>query len=153
MTGMEPFRAEHPPFDWLVLTAANARQAAAYDEQLRERFGRDGSGAGACRARRAFAMADACDARIGSGAATVLALAEVARRMLREGRAGSLAELFRDERVLILHSGGDSRRLPMYAVEGKIFAPIPRSAEGGARAGVLDLLIDDLASLAPRAGG
>lgn len=161
VTGMEPFRAEHHPFDWLVLTAANARQAAAYEGQLRDRFGRDGSGAGADRVGRAFAMADACDARIGSGAATVLALAEVARRMLRARRARSLAELFRDERVLILHSGGDSRRLPMYAVEGKIFAPIPRSTERGARAGardlriggLIDLLVDDLASLAPRAGG
>ena len=150
---MGPFRADHASFDWLVLTAANARQAAAYEEELRDRFGRDGSMAGGDRVAHAFAMADARDARIGSGAATVLALAEVARRLLRARRARSLAELFRDERVLILHSGGDSRRLPMHAVEGKIFAPIPRSAEGGACAGVLDLLIDDLASLAPRAGG
>ena len=140
-------------FDWLVLTAANTRQAAAYEGQLRDRFGGDRGVSGGDRVGRAFAIADARDARIGSGAATVLALAEVARRLLHAKRARSLAELFRDERILILHSGGDSRRLPMYAVEGKIFAPIPRSTGGGACAGVLDLLIDDLASLAPRAGG
>ncbi|MFM7261400.1 MAG: L-fucokinase, partial [bacterium] len=145
--------AGRPSFDWLVLTAANARQAAAYEGQLRERFGGDESVRGGDRVGRAFAIADARDARIGSGAATVLALAEVARRVLRTRRARSLSEVFAGERVLILHSGGDSRRLPMYAVEGKIFAPIPRSVGGGACASVLDLLIDDLSSLTPRAGG
>jgi fucokinase len=136
-------------FGWLVLTAANARQAAAYDAQLAPRVGR-GSLAGC---RGAFAVADARDARIGSGAATVLALAEVARRILRVKRARTVQELFAGERVLVLHSGGDSRRLPMYAVEGKLFAPIPRIARGGGCAKVFDLLLDDLAVLAPRAGG
>ena len=27
--------------------------------------------------------------------------------------------------VAIIHSGGDSRRLPAYAAEGKIFVPMP----------------------------
>ena len=136
-------------FGWLVLTAANARQAAAYDAQLASRAGR-GPFAGV---RGAFAVADARDARIGSGAATVLALAEVARRILRAKRARTLAEAFAGERVLVLHSGGDSRRLPMYAVEGKLFAPVPRVARGGVCAKVFDLVLDDLAALPPRAGG
>jgi fucokinase len=136
-------------FGWLVLTAANARQAAAYDAQLASRAGR-GPFAGI---RGAFALADARDARIGSGAATVLALAEVARRILRVKRARTLVEAFAGERVLVLHSGGDSRRLPMYAVEGKLFAPIPRVARGGVCAKVFDLVLDDLSALSPRAGG
>ena len=125
---MEAACAQRPNFDWLVLTAANARQAAAYDLQLAARF----EHAPLAGVRGAFAIADARDARIGSGAATVLALAEVARRLSRAKSARSLAELFAGERILILHSGGDSRRLPMYAVEGKIFAPIPKSTRGGA---------------------
>jgi fucokinase len=146
---MEPFRAEVPPFDWLVLTAANARQAAAYGLQLDARAGH----APFAGMKGAFAIADARDARIGSGAATVLALAEVARRLLRTKRARSLEALFAGERVLILHSGGDSRRLPMHAVEGKIFAPVPVPAPGNRCATVFDILVDDLASLAPREGG
>ena len=138
-----------PPFDWLVLTAANARQAAAYGLQLDARAGH----APLAGMKGAFALADARDARIGSGAATVLALAEVARRLLRTKRARSLEALFAGERVLILHSGGDSRRLPMYAVEGKLFAPVPMPAPGHRCATVFDLLVDDLASIAPRAGG
>ncbi|MEY3143280.1 MAG: hypothetical protein RLY21_1773 [Planctomycetota bacterium] len=136
-------------FGWLVLTAANARQAAAYDAQLASRAGR-GPLAGS---RGAFAVADARNARIGSGAATVLALAEVARRILRVKRARSIEQVFAGERVLILHSGGDSRRLPMYAVEGKLFAPIPRAARGGVCAKVFDLVLEDLAALSPRKGG
>ena len=137
------------PFDWLVLTAANARQAEAYALQLEARAGH----APVAGMRGAFAIADARDARIGSGAATVLALAEVARRLLRVKRARSLSALFAGERVLILHSGGDSRRLPMHAVEGKLFAPVPVPAPGNRCAAVFDILVEDLASLAPRAGG
>ena len=146
---MEAACAQRPNFDWLVLTAANARQAAAYDLQLAARF----EHAPLAGVRGAFAIADARDARIGSGAATVLALAEIAGRILRTKRARTFAELFTDERVLILHSGGDSRRLPMYAVEGKLFAPVPMPAPGNRCATVFDLLLADLASLAPRAGG
>jgi fucokinase len=136
-------------FGWLVLTAANARQAAAYDALLAPRIGR-GPLAGC---RGACAVADAHDTRIGSGAATVLALAEVARRILRVKPARTISGLFAGERVLVLHSGGDSRRLPMYAVEGKLFAPIPRLARGFRCARVFDLLLDDLAALSPRDGG
>ena len=150
---MDAARAEQPNFDWLVLTAANERQASAYEGQLRDRFADESMRVNATRVRHAFAIADACDARIGSGAATILALAEVARRVLQVKRARSLAEIFTDERVLILHSGGDSRRLPMYAVEGKIFAPIPKSTRGGVCASVFDVLLDDMASLPARRGG
>ena len=150
---MDAARAERPNFDWLVLTAANERQASAYEGQLRDRFAGDTQSVKSTRVRHAFAIADARDARIGSGAATILALAEVARRVLCMKRARSLAEIFAGERVLVLHSGGDSRRLPMYAVEGKIFAPIPKSARGGVCASVFDLLLEDMASLPARAGG
>lgn len=150
---MEKDCAQRPKFDWLVLTAANARQASAYQQHLDDRFVSANGRLADARVGRAFAIADAQDARIGSGAATVLALAEVATRMLRTKRAKSLDQLFAGERVAVLHSGGDSRRLPMYAVEGKIFAPIPKSVRGGACASVFDVLLDDLASVPARAGG
>lgn len=146
---MGPDAPTNPPFDWMVLTAANARQAEAYGLQLSARAGH----APLAGMKGAFAIPDAQDARIGSGAATVLALAELARRILRTKRARSLGDLFAGERVLMLHSGGDSRRLPMHAVEGKLFAPVPVQAPGNRCAAVFDLLVDDVASLAPRAGG
>lgn len=62
-----------------------------------------------------FATCDPIGARIGSGGGTVWAI-EDARR------AGVLQE---DAKRIILHAGGQSRRLPAYAPAGKIFTPIP----------------------------
>ncbi len=126
--------------DWLVITTANRRQAEAVRMQLKERSGRGALPPGC----RTLVVPDARDARIGSGAATVLALAAVMRRdrAALDGR-----------RVLVLHSGGDSRRLPAYAAEGKLFASLPMAAPGMRCGTVLDLLLEDLLSLPPRAGG
>lgn len=62
-----------------------------------------------------FATCDPVGARIGSGGGTVWAI-EDARR------AGILRE---EGKRIILHAGGQSRRLPAYAPAGKIFTPIP----------------------------
>ena len=137
------------PIDWLVLTAANRRQAKAYASQLAMRGER-----GALRkARGMLVVPDAHERRIGSGAATVLALVQVARQMLQRKRVRSFGELFAGERVLMLHSGGDSRRLPMYAAEGKLFASVPVHAAGARCGTVFDVLLADLLTLPPRAGG
>ena len=126
--------------DWLVITTANRRQAGAVRMQLDERARRGALPPGC----RTLVVPDAREARIGSGAATVLALAAVARRDRRapDGR-----------RVLVLHSGGDSRRLPAYAAEGKLFASLPMAAPGMRCGTVFDLLLEDVLALAPRAGG
>jgi fucokinase len=146
---MDTDRGPRAPFDWIILTAANARQAAACEAQLAARTGH-----GPMRGvQGAFAVADARDARIGSGAATVLALAALARRLAAAHRGRPLEALLGGLRVLLLHSGGDSRRLPMYAAEGKLFATLPMQGRGNRCATVFDLLLEDLASLEPRAGG
>lgn len=126
--------------DWLVITTANRRQAGAVRMQLDERARRGALPPGC----RTLVVPDAREARIGSGAATVLALAAVARRdrAAPDGR-----------RVLVLHSGGDSRRLPAYAAEGKLFASLPMAAPGMRCGTVFDLLLEDVLALAPRAGG
>ncbi len=141
------------PLDWLVLTAANRRQAKAYAAQLTARA----EHSALSNAAGVLIVPDACDARIGSGAATVLALVQVARQLLERRGPKSpprgFATLFEDVRVLMLHSGGDARRLPMYAAEGKLFASLPRRGAGARCATVFDLLLDDFATLEPRAGG
>ena len=136
--------------DWLVLTAANRRQARAFASQVAARAEQGAL----ARTRGMLVVPDACEKRIGSGAATVLALVQLARQLAAGGKkARSLAELFAGERVLMIHSGGDSRRLPMYAAEGKIFASVPAQGAGARCATVFDVLLRDLASLAPREGG
>lgn len=132
------------PIDWLVVTAANPSQAAAYETQLRER---ESQGELAC-CRRWLVVPDLHGRRIGSGAATIMGLAEVVRRRLTESRAvRSIASALANQRVLMIHSGGDSRRLPAYAAQGKLFLPLPRETRRGRPATLFDLVLDDLASI------
>ena len=155
-------------FDWLVLTAANHRQADAYRIPLQHRAERETLGT-----KRFLVVPDAMDARIGSGGATVLALLAVAQKLLDEvapekqlqgrtdtklsrgsvARASTIEQLFAHRRMLMLHSGGDSRRLPMYAVQGKLFATLPIDAGAGRCGTLFDLLLNDLLSLPARKGG
>ena len=113
--------------DWLVLTAANRRQAKAFASQVAARA----EHGVLARTRGMLVVPDACGKRIGSGAATVLALLQLARQIVAGGKkARTIAEIFAGERVLMVHSGGDSRRLPMYAAEGKLFASLPAQGPG-----------------------
>ncbi len=59
-----------------------------------------------------FCTCDPIGHRLGSGGGTVWLLHQA-------------ADWLGDERCIILHAGGQSRRLPSYAVSGKILAPIP----------------------------
>ena len=138
-----------PAFDDLILTAANERQAAGYRAHIAARRARGGLPD----ATRFHVIPDPGGRRVGSGGATIHALCQIAAA----GAAppfGTLAEPFADRRILICHSGGDARRLPAYAAEGKAFTPLPTAAPDGAPAALLDLLIDNLARIpAPPGGG
>jgi galactokinase/mevalonate kinase-like predicted kinase len=112
-------------WDVLIVTASNERQAEAYEAQLnlRRELGLLSD------VREAIVVADPGGRRIGSGGSTLHCLMEVLRRRLGDRLADSavsdwqqtLAEL----RILIVHAGGDSRRLPAYGPCGKIFIPVP----------------------------
>jgi fucokinase len=140
-----PFREN---IDWLILTAANAAQGRGYGAQLRAREERGSL------PMRWMIVADPMDRRAGSGGSTFAVLFELAKKLAseRETPAASLAELFEGQRILIVHSGGDSRRLPAYAAQGKIFAPLPCDVPTGAPPGepawreadLFDLILDDL---------
>ena len=93
---------ESAAFDLVVVTAANAAQAAGYRAQLRGRRG-------------FLVVPDPGGRRVGSLGATVNALRILRRRGLAKGR------------VLVCHSGGDARRTPAYAAMGKAFVPMPDS--------------------------
>ena len=58
---------------------------------------------------------DPADRRVGSGGATINAL----------GVMGKDREWWSTHRALLIHSGGDSRRLPQYSPIGKLFGVLP----------------------------
>ena len=100
-------------WDKCVLTATNEKQAIVYRLQLQ-------------RLKRAgllhpdteyFVIPDPNGVRIGSGGATL----HVLRYLKNIGQETNGL----DSRLLILHSGGDSRRIPHQSILGKVFAPLP----------------------------
>ncbi len=112
-------------WDYLIVTASNEAQAAAYRSQLalRRQLGLLGD------VDDALVVPDPGGVRVGSGGSTLCCLMEVLRRRLsaraiREGPQ-RWTDALRELRVLIIHAGGDSRRLPAYGPCGKIFVPVP----------------------------
>lgn len=99
-------------FDTIVITAANAAQAKGYRAQVAALEG--------VLAPRILVVPDPGGRRVGSLGSTV----NVLRLLARKGLAGK-------GRVLVCHSGGDSKRLPSYAALGKAFVPVPQ-ADGSA---------------------
>jgi galactokinase/mevalonate kinase-like predicted kinase len=92
-----------------VIVASNRAQAARLRGQVDARVE-----AGLYpREVRFHVTADPDGGRVGSGGAAILA-------------AHSMRDtLARGEPVLVINAGGESRRLPAYAAEGKLFAPLP----------------------------
>jgi fucokinase len=141
------------PWDYLIVTAANDRQAAAYSAQIQLR--RD-MGLLA-RVRDFLVIPDWDGRRIGSGGSTLQCLGEVLRRESPPGEDpsdGRRAEAILSRlRILIVHAGGDSRRLPAYSPFGKIFIPLPGGPRSGMGSTLFDRLVPDFLGLPAGARG
>ena len=123
-------------WDVCVLTASDERQAAMYGRQLDWR-----REAGLLPATTRFVVIpDPGGRRIGSGGATLRALAQAAPGAAPAG-----------QRILMIHSGGDSRRLPHCSASGKLFARVPRSLPDGRASTIFDEFLISLSGLAAEA--
>ncbi len=127
-------------WDYLIVTAANDQQAQAYDVQLRER-----QKAGELpQVRQCLVIPDLEGRRIGSGGSTLHALACVLRCERPDVGPGSFEEaeaILSGLRILIVHAGGDSRRLTAYSHCGKMFVPIPGTGQRAGAATLFDRLV------------
>ena len=128
-------------WDYLILTASNHRQAAGYESQLelRRRAGL------LPEVDTAMVVADPQGKRVGSGGSTLYCLMRVIESEMQSNGRGAgdwavIESLLRSLRILILHAGGDSRRVPAYGPCGKIFSPVP----GESRGAVISTLFDRL---------
>jgi galactokinase/mevalonate kinase-like predicted kinase len=105
-------------FDTVLVTASSERQADSFRALVERRRAH-----GLYPRELAFeVVADPPGGRAGTGGGTLWALA---RLVESRGAAADPGRFFARERVLVLHAGGESRRLPAYAPEGKLFAPLP----------------------------
>ncbi len=111
-------------WDLCILTASDQPQADMYEKQLAWR-----RTVGLLPLKTRFSVvADPPGARIGSGGATLRLLAQLAT----EG------DTLTKKRTLIIHSGGDSRRLPHCSATGKLFARVPRVLPDGRASTLFD---------------
>jgi len=143
------------PWDYLIITASNEIQSAAYQTrvELEKSLGLLSS------FRNVMVVADPEGKRIGSGGSTILCLMEVLNRELESGRGASDPQVWRRVfsklRILIIHAGGDSKRLPAYSAWGKICVPLPTDADTAVVPTLLDRelsILVDLPSMPAGAG-
>ena len=122
-------RSKLNQWDYLIVTASNEAQARAYESQLKVRqdLGLLSS------VRNVMVVPDPGGKRIGSGGSTLYCLMEVLNRQLERNSIAEGPEawekILRGLRILIVHAGGDSRRLPAYGPCGKIFIPVPSESD------------------------
>ena len=98
-------------WDVVMVTASSARQAGLYRDEI-ERRRLQGMLPGGT---EFLVVPDPDDRRVGSGGATINALSILGRDR----------EWWNGHRALLIHSGGDSRRLPQYSPGGKLFGVLP----------------------------
>jgi fucokinase len=111
-------------WDVVIITASSERQATLYRDEISRR-----KTAGALPKETQFLVVpDPGDQRIGSGSATINAL----------GVLGKDLSWWNVHRVLLVHSGGDSRRLPQYSPVGKLFGVLPSRTSPRATTTVFD---------------
>ena len=126
-----------PVWDYVILTASNEHQAESYRLQIESRRDR-------LPARTQFSVIpDEGGARIGSGGATLSVL-----KYLKE-QAGR-KDGWKEKRILVIHSGGDSRRVPQYSALGKLFCPVPHVLPDGRSSTLFDELIIAMSSVPGR---
>ena len=127
-------RAGFPVWDYVILTASNALQAEGFRAQIE--------------ARKAFlpshtkfaVIPDEGSVRVGSGGATLSVIRYIRQR----------EKSFHGLRILVIHSGGDSKRVPQYSALGKLFSPVPRKLPDGRPSTLFDEFMISMASMPGR---
>lgn len=127
-------------YDVIVLTAANEAQAKGYRAQLAWRQSNGLIDAPA----EVHVITDPGGRRVGSLGATLHVLNELSKHLRPVDGNKSV---FAQRRILICHSGGDSRRTPAYAAQGKVFTPVPTVSSKGLPLALFDLILQTVSEL------
>lgn len=129
-----------PLWDYIILTASDENQAEGYRKQIKERKDFLPS-------KTHFAIIpDEGGKRVGSGGATLSTLKYIYEREQKITGQGHFDHL----RVLVIHSGGDSKRVPTYSALGKLFSPVPHKLPDGRSSTLFDEFLISMSSVASR---
>lgn len=128
-------------WDYVILTASNEDQAQIYREQIgyRRKHGL------LPEQTRYVVLPDPDGKRVGSGGATLNVL-----RYIAEQSDVKAPECFAGKRIMVIHSGGDSKRVPQYSVCGKLFSPVPRELPNGRPSTLFDEFMIAMTGVAGR---
>ena len=127
-------------WDYIILTASNENQAEGYRKQLEARREYLPS-------RTHFAVIpDEGGVRVGSGGATLSVLKYIYEQEREKTGRGHFDQL----RTLVIHSGGDSKRVPTYSALGKLFSPVPHQLPDGRSSTLFDEFLIVMSSVAAR---
>ena len=125
-------------WDYVILTASNAQQAQGFLAQIAERKKN-----GFLPNKTHFAVIPDKDGkRVGSGGATLGVIKYVAEHIGKNDFSGL--------RILVIHSGGDSKRVPQYSALGKLFSPVPHELPNGRSATLFDEFMIAMSSVPSR---
>lgn len=126
-------------WDYVILTASNEEQAAAYQAQIDMRLKQ-----GRLPKETVYqVLPDPEGKRVGSGGATFHVMKYISEQSEEE-------HCFRNKRILVIHSGGDSKRVPQYSACGKLFSPVPRELPDGRRSTLFDEFIIGMSGMPAR---
>lgn len=127
-------------WDYIILTASNEDQAEGYRMQIQQRKNYLSS-------RTHFAVIpDEGGVRVGSGGATLSVINYIYEQEKIKCGHGHFDNL----RILVIHSGGDSKRVPTYSALGKLFSPVPHKLPDGRSSTLFDEFLIVTSSVPPR---
>lgn len=125
-------------WDYVILTASNEGQAVTFRMQIEER-----QKAGLLPTRTHFAVIpDEEGKRVGSGGATLGVIRYIAEHSGNADFSGLC--------ILVIHSGGDSKRVPQYSALGKLFSPVPHMLPNGRLSTLFDEFMVAMSSMPAR---
>jgi fucokinase len=129
--------ASLPWWDAVLVTCGTDAAARHIEAELNQRRTEGRTPAGV----RYLAVPDVKEQRNGSGGATLNALRALALAELSDFAGESLEAWWRGRRVLVIHAGGESRRLPQWSLDNRLFAAVPHSGAPGGATTVLDQIL------------
>lgn len=128
-------------WDYVMLTASNEEQAKMYRWQLDHRLK-----TGLLPTKTKYVVLNDSDGkRVGSGGATLNVL-----KYISEQDTDPAQDHFAGKRILVIHSGGDSKRIPQYSAVGKLFSPVLRELPNGCSSTLFDEIMIAMAGVAGR---
>ncbi|MBQ2968282.1 MAG: bifunctional fucokinase/L-fucose-1-P-guanylyltransferase [Clostridia bacterium] len=125
-------------WDYVVLTASNQKQAEGFMMQIEDRQKN-----GMLPSETHFAVIpDPEGKRVGSGGATLGVLKYISEHAKTTD--------FKNLKILVIHSGGDSKRVPQYSALGKLFSPVPHTLPDGRASTLFDEFMICMSSVPSR---